>query len=296
MARADEPVVPTIKHEALLLLLRHRPALAAELLRDSLGVKLPPFRDARVSAAELSELQPAPYRADLVVQLVEKEPVLAIVVEVQLRRKPDKRLRWPQYVTGLRAELGCPCCLLVLAPSAAMARWCARSIETGHPGFVLQPLVVGPDTIPVVIDDGQARRCPELAVLSAMSHGRGEHGAEVALAAFAAAAGLDDERARLYYDLVVTSLGDAARHALEAMMESGQYEYQSEFAKHYVAKGEAKGKAEGKAEAVLTVLRARGIGVTATVEQRVQACADMAQLDKWLARAATVELLDELFD
>ena len=48
-------------------------------------------------------------------------------------------------------------------------------------------------------------------------------------------AGLGDERARFYGDLVLNSLNEAARRALEAMMKG--YEYQSDFAKKYVAQG-----------------------------------------------------------
>ena len=81
--------MPSVPHEALVALLRNRPVLAAELLHDALGVLLPAFAEARVEAADLSDLAPAEYRADLVVLLVDGKPVLAIVVEVQLHR--DKR-------------------------------------------------------------------------------------------------------------------------------------------------------------------------------------------------------------
>jgi len=54
-----------------------------------------------------------------------------------------------------------------------------------------------------------------------------------------------------------------------------------------LAKGEAKGKAEGKAEAVLAVLDARGLTVTAAQRKLVLACSDRAQLDAWLRAVAT---------
>ncbi|MBI4705627.1 MAG: hypothetical protein HY744_31425 [Deltaproteobacteria bacterium] len=47
---------------------------------------------------------------------------------------------------------------------------------------------------------------------------------------------------------MLTSLGEAARQGLEAMMETGGYEYQSEFARRYVAQGRAEGRADGRAE------------------------------------------------
>ncbi|AUX23245.1 uncharacterized protein SOCEGT47_037680 [Sorangium cellulosum] len=86
----------------------------------------------------------------------------------------------------------------------------------------------------------EAARRPELAVLSAMAHGQGEHGVAIAAAALPAIRGLDDERARFYGDLVLNSVNEAARRALEAMMKG--YEYQSDFAKKYVAQGRLEGR------------------------------------------------------
>ena len=96
-----------------------------------------------------------------------------------------------------------------------------------------------------------------------MAHGETEQGATIAAAVLPAIEGLDDDRLRLYYDLVYNSLNEAARRALEAMKG---YEYQSDFAKKYVAQGHAEGLTEGltrgrieeAARAVLTVLRVRG--------------------------------------
>ncbi len=110
------------------------------------------------------------------------------------------------------------------------------------------------------------------------------------LAAFlAAAAGLDEERRALYGDVVLSSLNAAARRTLEAMMKSG-YQFQSEFARSYVAKGQI----EAKAHAVLTVLEARGLEVPAEVRERVLASTDIAELDRWVRRAAVVSDAREL--
>ncbi len=288
--------MPSLKHEALLMLLRSRPALAPELLSQAFGVELPHHDEVRIEPAELSKLEPAVYQADLVVALRKGgASVLAVVVEVQLRRDGQKRSSWPEYLTGLHARLGGPVYLLVVAPNASVARWCARPIALGHPGFVLQPLVLGPEGIPVVLDAEQAKSAPEIAVLSAVAHGKGEQAVPVAVAALAAAAGLDDERARLYIDLVMASLGAAARRALEEMMQNGSYQYQSDFARKYVAQGRAEGRAEGRAQAVLTVLRARSIEVGSEAEQRILACTDIAELDAWIGRVATVQSVEDLF-
>lgn len=141
------------------------------------------------------------------------------------------------------------------------------------------------------------------------------------LAAFIAMAHLDDERARLYLDLILARLDKKTRRALEAMRMQ-KYEYQSEFAKKYYgqgkqegfaeglsqgkaegeargkAEGEARGKAEGKAEgearAILAVLEARGLEVPVKVREVVLACTDLAQLDAWIRAAVSVPSADAL--
>lgn len=285
-----------MQHEGLLLLFRNRPELAPELLRDVLGLQLPQWTEARVESAELTEVVPTEYRADLVVLLLEGKPCFAIVVEVQLSRNEDKRKSWPLYLTSLRSRVGCPTALLIVAPDATMARWCAQPIELGHPGFVLQPLVMGPDAIPVILDEQVAREDPELAVLSAMAHGHEEVGASIAHTVLAAVAGLDAERVRLYVDLAMASLSEAARTALEALMHRGTYEYQSEFARKYVAQGREQGLHEGERAALLEVLDARGLQVDEPTRQQILACTDPAQLKLWLRKAVSVQATRELFE
>jgi hypothetical protein len=292
-----------MQHEGLLLLFRNRPTLAPELLQDALGFPLPPWSEARVESAELTEVVPTEYRADLVVLLLDGKPIFAIVVEVQLSRDEDKRKTWPLYLTSLRSRVACPTALLVVAPDAAVARWCAQPIELGHPGFVLHPLVAGPSAIPLLMDEQAARRDPELAVLSAMAHGQAEVGPAIARTVMAAVEGLEAERVRLYVDLALSSLNEAARHALEALMQRGTYEYQSDFARKYVAQGREEGRQEGLREgrhegeraALFEVLDARGLQVDDAARQQILACMDLEQLKVWLRKAVTAESVQELF-
>ncbi|HEU4412803.1 MAG TPA: Uma2 family endonuclease [Polyangiaceae bacterium] len=70
------------------------------------------------------------------------------------------------------------------------------------------------------------------------------------------------------------------------------------------ARGEARGKeqglregeAKGKAAALLTVLAARGLAVDDATRGRIEACADAARLDRWLARALTAASAREAVD
>jgi len=281
--------MPSMAHEILVDLFKNRPSLAAEILAEVLGLPLPPYTEARLASTDLTEIQPAEYRADVVAVLVDRDlPVRVIIVEVQLAADPRKRLSWPAYVTVSRAVHGCPAGLLVVAPEPAVAGWCAEPIEIGVPGFVLHPPVLRRTAVPVVTDVEEASRRPELGVLSALAHGETEQGVTIAATVLPAIRGLDDDRARLYYDLVYNSLNEAARRALEAMMKG--YEYQSDFAKKYVAEGRTEGRAEGRAEeaarALLTVLRVRGIAVPDAVRERIVAQKDPERLERWLERAA----------
>jgi hypothetical protein len=129
-------------------------------------------------------------------------------------------------------------------------------------------------------------------------HGETEQGATIAAAMLPAIQGLDEDRARFYYDLVYNSLSEASRRALEALMKG--YEYQSDFAKKYVAQGRAEGLTEGRTEeaarAVLMVLRARGVAVPDAVRDRILAQKDPERLEHWLEKAAVASSVAEVLD
>lgn len=66
--------------------------------------------------------------------------------------------------------------LIVITQSSSTANWASRPIRFGFPGWdslVVRPLVLGPDNVPVIAGERQAERDVPLAVLSAMTHGRG---------------------------------------------------------------------------------------------------------------------------
>ena len=151
--------MPSMAHEILVDLFKNRPALAAELLAEALGLTLPAYTEARLVSIDLTEIRPAEYRADVVVVLLDGDiPVRVLVVEVQLKIDPRKRFTWPHYTMGARARHGCPVSLLIVAPDPDVATWCAEPIETGIPGFVLRPPVLGREAVPVVTDLADAAR------------------------------------------------------------------------------------------------------------------------------------------
>lgn len=287
-------------HETLVEMFRHRPELAAELLSGALGMDLPVYQQVRLDGGECTDVVPTEYRADAVVVLIAADqPVLAVVVEVQLGRDGDKRWSWPVYVATLRARLRCPTMLLVICVDTATAKWCATPIELGF-GATLAPFVLGPDRVPIVTETSQARRDPEVAVLSAIAHGADPDRRSVLDALLGALAVVDEQRAALYSDVVFAALPEAARAYLEALVSTGTYEYQSEFVRKYIiqgrAEGKAEGRAEGKAEGVLAFLDARGVDVPEEARIRIIQCHDLDQLDSWIRRAATADTVNDLFE
>jgi hypothetical protein len=283
--------MPSLLHEALVAMFRDRPSLATDVLAHSLGIRTPRSGTARVSASELTTVTPTEYRADLVITVGgRKKTALAVVMEAQLSIDMSKRRSWPVYLATLHARFGCEVALLVVCPNKAVANWCAKRIVLG-PSLEMTPLVLGPQTIPILTDPELAQRNPELAVLSALAHGAGGEHAKVLNALSAALLNVDKEHAKLYVDVVLANLPTDARHYLEDIMTSTSYQYQSDFARRYFDEGEAR----GEARAVLTVLDARGIDVPDEVRTRVTSCTDVEQLNAWVRRAATVTSAQDLF-
>jgi hypothetical protein len=220
-------------------------------------------------------------------------PRCGIVLEVQLARSSHKAYVWPLYHSALRTRLRAPVALLVLTPYAPVTVWARSTIDTGHSGGSFTPLVLGPDNLPRLTDLEHARGAPQLALLGALVHGRGPGGRAVVIAALKAATTsprLDKARASQYHDLVLGALPNEERRAVEAKMASApDPHYVSEFTRRMT-----QSRLEGQAQAVLAVLQARGVRVTAPERARVLGCDDPATLDAWIAAAATATSVAEV--
>jgi hypothetical protein len=93
--------------------------------------------------------------------------------------------------------------------------------------------------------------------------------------------------------IILTLASDAARHLLEAMMTTSEYE--KTFVEKIHDQGIAEGEAKGKAEAVLKLLDARHLAPSKEQRQQVTSCTDAAQLDRWFDRAITAATANEVF-
>jgi len=295
-------------------LFRNRPELARELLEVSFGVEFPEYDKARTDAGDCTDFAPVPYRADAVVVFVSadllhrerfgSDVVMTVVVEVQRRYQDGKAWTWPLYLATLRARNKSPVMLLVICPNEKEAEKCRQSIHLGHPGWILRPLVVSPASIPTITDSDVAAQSPELAVLSAVTHGADPgKGKDILRAMHDGFAALDPDKAHLYADYVLRMLPAAPRVYLEELLATGTAKYRSDYALRCIAEGRAEGLAEGRAEgraegyamAVLAALGRRGVAVPEEAAERIRGCTDLAQLEEWLGRALTAESVDELF-
>lgn len=282
--------MPSTPHEGLLQLFRNKPDLAANLLREKICGGLPTYTDVKIASADLSEVQPTEYRADLVVSLSNGAPVLGIILEVQLSIDNSKRFSWPAYVATLRARWRCPVCLLVVCSERNVARWAEMPISMGC-NNVFMPRVLWLNEVPEILDEAGAAMNPELAVLSAMGHG---HDSDVAKAARIAAiaqgvsAKLDADRSTLYFDLVLNSLSEAAHTELKKDMRPAGYEYQSDFAKHYFGQG----LAEGRTGLVVRQLSLRFGPLSEEVTQQIKSSSN-EELDGIADRLLTAASLQE---
>ncbi|MEV0384293.1 hypothetical protein [Nonomuraea sp. NPDC050643] len=294
-----------------------RPQLAVEILRDLMGVDLPATPLIQQEDRSFNTRPSDDLEADLVFTLgPPQQPAHAIIVEVQQDKSKDPR-QLARYAAALWLFLCCDVTVLVICPSRSVADHYAKPVDTGLTGYRMQARVLGPDGIPVIVKSEQAAAHLELAAMSVMIHGRNRRVIEAFAAALAEA---PDEHSPKYYEYAYSMSAPAIRDLLKEIMMSTTWPVYSPFAReHYgrgleegqakgkaegiatgVAKGRAEGMARGRAEeaarVVLLVLTARGIEIPDNALTEITTCPDVTQLEIWVARAATAQTVDDLFN
>ncbi|WP_437545681.1 hypothetical protein WME97_40170 [Sorangium sp. So ce367] len=149
--------------------------------------------------------------------------------------------------------------------------------------------MLGPAVVPEIIDPADAEKEAELAVLSAVAHGNGPSGLTIIQAALAGLGRLDQAHAMVYFQLIWNALREPMRQALEALVMERQIEGEATFPP-FVQKlidrgkleGELKGMREGKRDTLLRLLARAGIVLAEDESARIQACTDVATLDRWI--------------
>jgi len=142
--------MPTLEHNAIVDMFRERPELAPHLLTLLFQVDVPPHESVTVVESSLDQLIPVEFRADLVLEVrgANGARVLAIVVEVQREKDPDKVFSWPVYAAVVRARMRCPAIVLVVAPDEDVAKWAVQTVDLGAGLVSFRPVVLGPASDP----------------------------------------------------------------------------------------------------------------------------------------------------
>ena len=73
------------------------------------------------------------------------------------------------------------------------------------------------------------------------------------------------------------------------------YQYRSDFLRNAFAEGKVEGRLEATRHTLLVVLQSRGLEPTHDESQRINDCDDIDRLEAWVARAATVQRVGDLF-
>lgn len=281
--------MPGIEHEAAVELLRRNPHLSASLL-TSAGVQVPTGATAVMADSNLSVPEPTELRADLVTLYEGTDGRLAVVTEVQTDPPSKKKRRaWPAYVAVAQVEHECDAVLIVIALRPGTARACARPISTGHPGFILRPIVIGPDNTPAP----EGPEAAELMVLAILTGALDLRNPAAQLLALQVIARVDAERRQTYTRLIRVTASEAVRLALEELMTT--VFPRDDFIDGLLDQGRAEGRAEGEVKMLLRILAARGFALTDDVRERVTGCTDLAQLESWGERAVTATSVREIF-
>ncbi|MFJ1650448.1 hypothetical protein ACIOC2_03340 [Streptomyces sp. NPDC088337] len=282
-------------HEALHRVFQKDPALLTRAFQHVLRVPFPEPRDFAVLNADLTEIEPVERRVDTLMRVETDAGAYLLVVEAQGKKDESKRSSWPYYLAYLYAKYCCEPVLIVITQSSSTARWAARPIRLGVPGWhslTVRPLVLSPENVPLIVDEKEAERDVPLAVLSAMTHGRGPQAAAILEPLATALRTIDAESAAVFVQFIDSCLADPqAKEIWRDLMTAIHY-----FFRHPVAEQvREEGRVEESAEMTLNILEWRGIPVPDAVRERVLACADREQLKAWARRAVHATSAEELF-
>jgi len=290
-------------HEAMHRIFQKDPALLTRALQQVLGVAFPEPRDFAGMNIDLTEIEPVERRVDTLLRAETDHGPYLLIVESQRRKDESKRGSWPYYLSYLYEKYRCEPVLIVTTQCRSTARWAAEPIHLGVPGrpsLTVRPLVLGPDNVPVIADVREAERDVPLAVLSAMTHGRGPKAAAILESLAAALKTIDRDSAAAFVQFVDSCLADRqVKQMWRDLMTAMQYFFRHPLAEQVREEGREEGREQGRIQdriqMTLRILEWRSIPVPDAVRERVEACSDLDQLEVWAQRAVHAKDAAELF-
>jgi len=318
-----EGTMPSQRHEALVQLIHDRPSLLLAC-GDAVAKALPRSPLFEVLSETVKQQAPRVFACDLALLARGRRPQDCVVVlnEVQLKIDEAQRIRWAVKLAGLELRHRCRAVLVVITPSASVANWAKRLRPPDAGALSLDPIVIGPDAIPLIATAKQARAAPELALLSAIAHASRDRDAAHAKRVVKAVRSVEPALAMGYISAILDALPKAARRALEADVLRTQPHQLNPILRRVIddartegrQEGEARGRQEGRQEgeargrqagwlealgvqrrSLTAILDARGLAISAEQRARIDACEDAEVLACWIVQAAVAAHSDGVF-
>ncbi|MFH8608675.1 hypothetical protein ACH4D5_14475 [Streptomyces sp. NPDC018029] len=167
----------------------------------------------------------------------------------------------------------------------------------GWSTLTVRPLVLGPDSVPVIADEKEVARDVPLAVFSAITHGKGPDTAAILVALAAGLKTIDPDSAAVFAQLTESGLVDPqAQKIWRDLMTTTNYFFRHEVAEKVREEGRDEARAEERGQAILRTLDWRGVELSEADRERVRSCGDLDRLAVWLDRSYEVTDAAGLFD
>lgn len=283
-------------HEAMHRIFQECPDLFTGVSKV-LGLPFTQPVSVRILPTDLTEVRPVERRVDTLLRLdYDGDDSLLLAVEAQSAKDPDKPASWAYYLSFLYAKYKIPPLLLVVCQDRPTAKWAARPMVLGPPGWpslTLHPLVVGPHNMPLVNDPEEARADLALAALSAITHAK-EPAVDGILKTLSTA--LHDAPEAVVVTIIeLTAQGLGGNRRAAELWRNLVAVDLSAYKSYIFEEFRDEGRTQRGAEDVLLVLETRGIDVPVDVRERINGCDDVDLLRRWLTRAVTVSSAEEIF-
>jgi len=285
--------VPSEWHDAVVGLIKDRPELPVEILRDIMGVDIPD-QPAWLAPEVLNDRPSSDLITDKMILVgPQYAPVRVILVEVQAEESADKRRQIPRYAMAAWLWFKCYTDVLVICPDEKTATWYAEPLPTALDDCLYRPKALLPSRVPAITDPGQVAADPDMAVLSVAYHGQDPAVAE----AFVEGIGiLGPERGEDYYEYANVLSPQQVRDLLEAVMTTYHPPRVSALAKRHYGEGFTEGEIKGERHTIRMVLKARGLSLTGDQSSLIETCDDLTTLRKWSDAALTAKDTSDIFD
>ena len=285
-------------HEAMHRIFEAVPELITSTM-NVLGVPLAEPLTVTPLPTDATEPSPLERRIDTLLRIESADSTFLLAIEAQGKKDPDKPAAWAYYLAYLYTKYKIPPLLLVTCQDRATALWAAQPVEVGqplHPALTLRPLVLGPHNVPAITDPDTATANVQLAVLSAITHGKDPNVGAILKALATALQTVDEEAAGTYTYFTEQGLGSTpAANLWRQIMAADLSYFTTPSLQMARAEAKAEARAEAKADSILELLALRGIDVSPQARERISACKDLDTLGNWFPRALTATTADDLF-